>query len=261
MTWVAVAIAGSAIVGSVISSDASRSAANTQSDAARNAQQTQLQMFNQTQGNLAPFLQGGQQGQNALLQYLGIGPGGSFNPNAPGVAPFGTANFQQDPSYQWRFGQGQQAVMANAAARGGIQSGQTLKDLTSFGQGLASTEYQNAFNRYQTQQNAVYNRLANLAGSGQNAAVQQGGFGQSTANNISGLQQAQGAFNAANAIGQAGAINQGIGGLTLAGILAQQQGGGGGFGQYIPGTQQYNLYNDQLAYMNNQAVPAAFTGY
>ncbi len=242
MSFVNVAVvAASTIGGALISSDASRSAANKQSDAARAAQDTQLQMFNQTQGNLAPFLQGGQQGQNALMQYLGVGQGGSFNPNAPGVAPFTPSMLTQDPSYQWRLGQGENALMSQRAALGGLDSGATRASLLGYGQGLASTEYQNAFNRYNSNQTNVYNRLANLAGSGQNAAVQQGGFGQSTANNISGLQSAIGAYGAAGTLGQASALNQGLGGVGgsfLLGSLAQQQGGGAGGLAGLFGQQQ-----------------------
>ncbi len=263
MSFIGAAIvAAGAIGGALISSNASRSAANTQADAARSAQDTQLQMFNQTQGNLSPFLQGGQQGQNALMQYLGVGQGGSFNPNAPGVAPFTPSMLTQDPSYQWRLGQGENALLANASKLGGLDSGATRASLLGYGQGLASTEYQNAFNRYNSNQTNVYNRLANLAGSGQNAAVQQGGFGQSTANNISGLQSAIGAYGAAGTLGQAGAINQGLGGLGGAFLLNNLQGGNGlsALGSMIPGTQQNSVFNDQMAFMNNQALPAAFAG-
>ena len=52
-----------------------------------------------------------------------------------------------DPSYQWRLQQGLDAGQKGAAARGILNTGGTLKDLTAFGQGMASTEYGNAFNR------------------------------------------------------------------------------------------------------------------
>lgn len=49
--------------------------------------------------------------------------------------------FQQDPGFQFRLQQGEQAINRAAAARGGRVSGRTLKELQQFGQGLASQEF------------------------------------------------------------------------------------------------------------------------
>jgi hypothetical protein len=106
-------------------------------------------------------------------------------------------NFQADPGYDWRIGQGQQAIDRSAAARGGLQSGAALKEAQRYGQNFASNEYQNAYNRwntdetnnynrYNTQQNNVYNKLATLAGMGQVANTQLGQAGTNYANSTSG---------------------------------------------------------------------------
>ena len=52
-----------------------------------------------------------------------------------------------DPSYQWRFDQGQQAVERSQAAKGLLGSGNALQELMTYGQGMASTEYQAQFAR------------------------------------------------------------------------------------------------------------------
>ena len=52
-----------------------------------------------------------------------------------------------DPSYQWRFGQGQEAVENSAAARGGALSGNALRAITDYGQDAASQEYGAEFAR------------------------------------------------------------------------------------------------------------------
>lgn len=54
---------------------------------------------------------------------------------------------QMDPSYQWRMGQGIETVNRGAARSGQLGSGNRLTDLMTYGQGLASTEYGNQFNR------------------------------------------------------------------------------------------------------------------
>jgi hypothetical protein len=52
-----------------------------------------------------------------------------------------------DPSYAFRLSQGQEAIDRSAAAGGTLNSGGTLKALARYGQGLASTEFQNDFAR------------------------------------------------------------------------------------------------------------------
>lgn len=83
-----------------------------------------------------------------------------------GVYQRGEFNFQEDPGYQWRLGQGVEAIERSAAARGGRESGRTQKDLMEFGQGLASQEYQNAYNRYGQEEAAKQSAFESGAGRG-----------------------------------------------------------------------------------------------
>ena len=52
-----------------------------------------------------------------------------------------------DPSYQWRFQQGQQAVERSMAAKGLLNSGNAAIELQQYGQGAASQEYGAQFQR------------------------------------------------------------------------------------------------------------------
>jgi len=81
---------------------------------------------------------------------------------APGTALTAAELVQQDPSYQFRFAEGQRALERSAAANGGLLSGGFGRALTRYGQDYASTEYAN-----------IYNRIANIAGLGQ-VGVSQG---------------------------------------------------------------------------------------
>src|SRR5512138_1264380 len=74
MSWVAVAVAGTALVGGAVSANASRSAANTQANAAKNANATQLAMFNQVNANQQPYMQAGYGALDRLNYLLGISP-------------------------------------------------------------------------------------------------------------------------------------------------------------------------------------------
>jgi hypothetical protein len=101
--------------------------------------------------------------------------------------------------------EGLKALDRTAAARGGLLGGNQLRGVTQFGQDLASQEYTNAFNRYQSERAARLNPLQSLAGMGQsNAATmaqQAGQFGQNMAENalMRGNMRASGYAGIANA--------------------------------------------------------------
>ena len=83
--------------------------------------------------------------------------------------PFSADKFQADPGYAFRLSEGIKGLNNTAAARGGLLSGGTLKATERYAQGLASQEYQNAYNRYNTDYNMKLAPLQTLAGYGQGA--------------------------------------------------------------------------------------------
>jgi len=118
-----------------------------------------------------------------------------------------------DPSYQFRFNQGQNALERSQAARGMNLSGNALAELNNYGQNMASTEYGNQFNR-----------LSALAGYGQNATNTGANLGQNYATNVGnnlinqGNQQgnsylASANANAAGRIGTANAFGSMLGNI------------------------------------------------
>ena len=126
--------------------------------------------------------------------------------------------FTQDPGYAFRLSEGMKGLERTAAARGGLLSGSTLKAAQRFGQDLASQEYQNAFNRYQTERAAQLNPLQSLAGVGQTSANTltgvAGAYGAQTGQNLQDIGSARasgylGGQNAlSSALGQAGQMYQ-----------------------------------------------------
>lgn len=193
---VAAAVVGSAVVGGYMSSQASKSAAKTQANAARDASAVELAMFEQTREDQTPWREAG---QTALKQLTsGTVNGGEFNRN------FTLSDFTRDPGYQFRMDQGQQALERSAAARGGVMNGGTLKSLSRYGQDYASGEYNNAYSRWNNDQTTRFNRLSTVAGLGQTANNVTAQLGQQTANSI-GNNTMSGA--AATAAGQVGSAN------------------------------------------------------
>lgn len=204
MAFMAAAATGAAAAGSIggalISSGATKDAAQMQADAARHAADLQYQEYQQTREDQQPWRQAG---AGALSQMQDP----YFQKN------FGMSDFQEDPGYQFRMQQGMDALQNSAAARGGLMGGNTLKGITDYGQNFASNEYQNAYNRFNNNQSGRFNRLASLAGVGQTANNAVGAAGMNMANNVGNIET-----GAANAAGAAGIAQGNIWGNTLSGI-------------------------------------------
>ena len=234
-------VVAAAVVGSAyLSSQAAKKAANTQAGAAAAATDAQERMFERQTELQEPFREAGMAGQNRLLQLLGISNKpkelgadasaeektqyardlaeynalvGSKDYGKYGSAEFTPAQFtaNQDPGYAFRMSEGMKALERSAAARGGLLAGAQMKGIQRFGQDLASQEYQNAFNRYQTARTNTLNPFASLAGVAQSSAntlgTAAGQLGSQIGSNIIGAGNAA----AAGQVGSANAISQGVG--------------------------------------------------
>lgn len=234
-----VASTGGGIASSVIGSNASKSAADKQVNAAKYAADLQNNQFQQTRADQAPWLQAGQVSLNRLMQGLAPGSdeglatpyGGTFNPPPAFKAPT-LAEAQATPGYQFAQQAGDIGIEHAASAAGGAFTTGTLGQEAQFNQGLAQNAYQQTYNNalsanqnaygqalnsFQTQYNAyntnqanLYNRLASLSGLGQTSAAQLGQIGEGTAANIGNTITGGGAAGAAGSIGSASAITGGI---------------------------------------------------
>lgn len=129
------------------------------------------------QGYLDPYMQAGSRSATTLADLV----------NAP-EERFNFQFSQDDPSYQFRLGEGQKALERSAAARGTLLGGGTLKAITNYGQQAASQEYQSAYNRAmdafkvnQTGRQQRMSSLADLARLGGTSAATAGQFGMTGA--------------------------------------------------------------------------------
>jgi hypothetical protein len=192
--WVAGAVVGSAVIGA----SASRSASRAQAAAAEQGIDAQERMFERQVELSRPYREAGETALNKLV------------PLATEYTPFGMAQFQADPGYGFRLSEGQKALERSTAARVGLQSGAALKAAARYGQEMGSQEFQNAFNRFQTERQARLNPLQSLAGVGQtsaqNLAGQAGQMGQNIAEGLGSAAAAR----AAGYVGGANALNQGL---------------------------------------------------
>lgn len=167
----------------------------------------------QVRGDLEPWRQ---TGQNALMQI-----GNLSGANGAEAMQGAMGAFQASPGYQFRVQQGQQGIENSAASRGMLLSGSALKGVEAFRQGLAADEY-----------GQFYNRLAGLAGAGQQAAAGSGSAGLSAAGAMGQAAMGQGNSLASIYAGQQAGINQGINNLGFA--FGAGSGGGGAGGSVNP---------------------------
>ena len=202
---------GGALGGAVEGNPAAEAAqeASRQTGAAtQSSLDLQRRMYEEGVARQQPWLKAGEQALNKLIPLTDY-------------QTFGMNQFQSDPGYVFRMTEGMKALDRGAAARGGLLSGATLKGIQRYGQDLASQEYQNAFNRYQTERAARLNPLQSLAGVGQTTANTLGAAGTSYGQNVGNalLNQAYTAGNAGLAAANArqstyGNIGSALGQIT-----------------------------------------------
>jgi hypothetical protein len=127
---------------------------------------------------------------------------------------FGMSDFQQDPGYAFRLSEGQKLLDRTAARDSRIFSGGALKAATRYGQDMASQEYQNAFNRYQTNRSNQLQPLGNLMASGQSAASNQGSAAGQYGTNAGNLMMQGGQAMAAGQLGVGNTLNNALGSMA-----------------------------------------------
>jgi hypothetical protein len=202
----AAAAVGSAAMGK----RASDKAARAQTQAAEQSNQLQREQFNRMIELQEPFRQAGMTGQNELMRLLGLqGDAGSAGYGSA-TKPFGMEQFQADPGYGFRMSEGLKALDRSAAARGGLLSGATLKGATRYGQDVASQEYQNAFNRYQTERAARLGPLQSLSGLAQTSAANIGSAGDQYSTNVGNNLATMGQARASGYINNANVMREGL---------------------------------------------------
>jgi hypothetical protein len=220
MTWGMTAVAAASVVSGAMGARAAKSAGQRTADATVRAAEINQEMYEQGRQDLAPYRG---LGYGALTEIGGAMAGRQPIYDEEGkITGFQTGTgyltgqltpqkIQEylDPSMAFRMKYGTQATERLQNVGQGAFSGNTLRALNEYGQGFASTEFGNAFNRAQGERKDIYNILANIAGMGQGAVNTGVSAGQSTAQSLGQLAvggaqaQAAGTVGAANAYGGA----------------------------------------------------------
>lgn len=197
----------------------------------------QRDAYNSSTAANAPYLTTGRSALNTLARTYGLDTVGADGQRTAGTGQANFDAFQASPDYQFRFEQGIKGVDAGAAARGMLDSGATRKAEIKYAGNLASGEF-----------GSYAQRLANLAGVGQNAASAQNNANANFANGAGGT-----ITNAANSAVNA---NTGFGssyGNTVTGAANTIANAGTGFGSSYANLVQ-NAANNNA---NSQLVQGA----
>ncbi len=104
-----------------------------------------------------------------------------------------SAQIMQNPLYAARYNNGQEALLQNAAATGGLRGGNTRRGLADFGSDTLAQVYQQ-----------ILGNLGSVANLGLGAQGQVTGVGQNTANAVTGLQTQQGQTRAQDYLARGG---------------------------------------------------------
>lgn len=165
------------IIGGNAQKKAAKKAADAQVNAAQMAIDEQRRQFDTTQQNFAPYLSSGTDALGGITELLGLG----------GVDAQSSAinGLQSSPAFSSIIQNGENAILQNASATGGLRGGNTIDALSRFrGDTLSSLI------------NSQLSNLGGLANMGMGSAGQLGQFGANAANQIGASLSDQGSARA-----------------------------------------------------------------
>ena len=181
------------LIGSVIGGNkakkASKKAQAIQQEYQQKALDEQRRQFDVTRADYAPYLQSGLGGLSGLSDLIGI--------NGADAQSAGLVGVQNSPALASVIRNGEEALLANASATGGLRGGNMQRGLADF-----------RSDAFADQLNQQIARLAGLAGLGQGATDSVSKFGANTSDNVSNIYGTMGASNAAQILSRGGINSQ-----------------------------------------------------
>jgi hypothetical protein len=211
-----IAIGGAGIATGIYSANKASSSADRASQAQTQSAQSgideQRRQFDALQKLLSPFVSAGTGALGGQQDLLGL--------NGAGAQQSAISGIQSSPQFQALTQQGEDSILANASATGGLRGGNVQSALAQFRPQLLSQLI-----------DQQYSRLGGLTSLGQNAAAGVGNAGMATGSAVAGLMGQQGSAAAGAALAGGRASAMGASGLTnglMSGFGVYQ--GLGGFG-------------------------------
>jgi hypothetical protein len=190
-----IAVGGATLYSASKAGDAAEQAAQVQGQSAEAGIAERRRQFDEVRKLLEPYTTGGQSAFSAQQNLLGLGGQEAQQQAIQAI--------QQGPQFQAMQQAGQNAILQNASATGGLRGGNTQAALAQFSPQLLSQLI-----------GQQYSQLGGLAQLGQASAAGQASAGLQTGGNIANLLQQQGAAQAGGLLAQgqaAGGLGNAIG--------------------------------------------------
>jgi len=278
--YTAAAMVGGALIGGYMQKEGAENAAETQAGAARDASGLQYRQFAETKELLNPYVAAGTGALGGYAPYQAVGAGGlagiqqyatgggqAYGQIANLLGLGGVASqqesinaLQQSPYYTSQLKAGEEAMLQNAAATGGLRGGNVQNALMQYRPTLLSNTIQQqlanltGISNLGIQSNqalANYGQSAtqNLAMLGGNAAAGVGTAGQTMGTNVGNLMGQAAAANAQAQIASANAYGNIGGSIARAGGLYYSQPASSGLSGNQNAFMKYtaNMTPDQVA--------------
>lgn len=206
VTTAAVVGAGAAVYGASQAGKGAEEAAETQAESSEAGIAEQRRQFDKIAELLSPYVQAGTSAIGQQQAILGL--------QGPAAQRQAISGIEQSPYFQSVARQGENAILQNAAATGGLRGGNVQGALAQFRPGL--------LNQLIQQQ---YGNLGGLTSVGQASAAQQAVAAGNTGTNVANLLGQQGAAVAGGQLAQGQIQQQLIGNLAgIAGTYFGSQG-------------------------------------
>lgn len=207
-------VAGS-VIGAGKQADAAETASDAQVEAAQLGVDESRRKFNKVQKLLKPYRKAGKGGLGGQMDLLGL--------NGPEAQANAIAVIEGGPQMAAMIEQGENAILQNASATGGLRGGNTQGALAGNRQQILSSLIE-----------SQYGKLGGLASLGQASAAQTGAAGQASGSEIANLLAQQGAATAGGALAQGQASANMWGNIAggagqIAGMWDSSQSNGGLF--------------------------------
>lgn len=222
--------AGTSLISGSMQADAASEASAAQSASAQAGIEEQRRQFDALQELLRPYSQAGVGAIGQQQALLGL--------SGADAQRLAISGLEQSPAFQSMMQQGENAMLQNASATGGLRGGNLQAAMAQFRPSLLAQQIQNQFQN-----------LGGLTSIGQNAAAGVGNAGMNTGANIATLMGQQGAAQAGAALGRGQAFGNALGGLGQGLGMYAGMGGFGSGGGYT---------SDQIAAANATNVPYGY---
>ncbi|MEY4761260.1 MAG: hypothetical protein RLZZ200_1116 [Pseudomonadota bacterium] len=204
MSGIATAIVGGAVVSGIASNSAAKKAAKAQGKASDAGIAEQRYEFDKVQELLKPYSDAGTEAVGAQSDLLGL--------NGPEKQQAALDAIRNSPEFASMLQQGEEGILQNASATGGVRGGNTQGVLSQFRPQLLSQLIESRFTK-----------LGGVAGLGQASAAGTAAAAQNTGNNITDLLTQAGQARAGAALAGGQAIGNVGNSIAQAAILKQMK--------------------------------------